>query len=356
MGQSPPAPEWSEPRGARRVRPPSPPARLPEPDTQNIDVSSLRKRLATFEGDGQPVPFLIVVSGGLTGTMYRLQQGSNWLGRAPENSLQLLEMTISRYHATLELGEAGQARITDLGSSNGTYLNGQPVLARVPTPLAEGSFLQLGSNLVMKYTVLSPSEERMHREIYERSVRDPLTSLHNRAYVDDQFESMIERVGASGEGLAVRVVDLDHFKGINDVYGHEAGDEVLRKAAGVLRTVARPGDLAARMGGEEFLLAGPSRDFRAAIAEAEEILRRLAAIEVHLPGRRSVRVTGSMGMVHCSSPRGVGAQQLIVGADALLYQAKAAGRNRVMASDEPGLPSASGVLESGSTFSRHAAE
>lgn len=359
MGEPLPVHERSEPNGFRRPRAsdPTTAAAPPEPDTQNIDVKSLRKRLETFDGDGQRSAFLIVVSGGLTGTMHGLQAGGNRLGRAPENSPQLLEMTISRYHASLEIGESRQAKIIDLGSSNGTYLNGHPIPARTPIPLAEGSFVQLGSNLVMKYTLLSPSEERMHREIYERSVRDPLTALYNRAYVDDQFEPMIERIGASGEGLAVRMLDLDHFKSVNDDHGHEVGDEVLRKTAGVLRSVARPGDLIARMGGEEFLLAGPSRDFRTAIVEAEEILRRLSGIEVPLPERRRLRITGSMGLVHCANPRGLGAQQLIVNADALLYQAKAGGRNRVASTDTPvplSSSSSSGFFESESTFARRA--
>ena len=115
----------------------------------------------------------------------------------------------------------------------------------------------LGTSVVLKLVRLDPNDEQFQREMFERTVRDTLTGLYNRAYLLNQIGVLAERSAAQGVGLAVLMLDIDHFKQINDRYGHLAGDGVLRQVAAVIRESTRAEDLVARFGGEEFVVVLP---------------------------------------------------------------------------------------------------
>ena len=172
---------------------------------------------------------------------------------------------------------------------------------------------------------------RLRREnrVLERQARqDALTGLANRRAFDDALATRLVDARESGAALAVVAFDLDHFKSINDRYTHAAGDSVLREAANVLRAVCRASDLAARIGGEEFVLLLPGADRKAACAIAERVRAELAfrPFAALAPG---VRVTLSAGV---AVDNGEGsAEDLLRAADAALYRAKGEGRDRVCA-------------------------
>ncbi|MCF6743629.1 diguanylate cyclase [Blastococcus sp. KM273128] len=170
--------------------------------------------------------------------------------------------------------------------------------------------------------------ERLRAELAEEAVRDPLTGLHNRRQLDRALAAD-RRVGAVDGELSVVVVDIDHFKAVNDRFGHAAGDDVLRAVAGVLRRTARDGDTVARMGGEEFVLVLPGVPLERAVERAEQIRRSCALLRHEVDGEM-VSVSVSAG-VATGPAGGVASDRLLEAADRALYTAKASGRDRVVA-------------------------
>jgi diguanylate cyclase (GGDEF)-like protein len=273
--------------------------------------------------------YLIVVRGGIPGTMLRLAQSASSIGRSAENTFQLHDATVSRRHAVISIDAAGKAWIMDLGSTNGTYVDGERIPLQTPIRIKDGSRIQLGSSTLLKYLKLDPCEEGFQREMFERSVRDNLTGLYNRGYFLGQIGPLAEINAMCELGLAVILVDIDHFKRINDNFGHDVGDQVLREVAEVLRSSARHEDLVARYGGEEFILALPSSSLEQAIERAEKIRTQLSCR--HLDSTHSrVPVTASLGVSFTSEPRADKLSNLISAADEALYEAKRAGRNQVV--------------------------
>lgn len=283
---------------------------------------------------GLPMYF-IVLSGGIPGAMLRIFPGGTRLGRASDNNVQLPDSSVSRRHALLKVDADGKARLTDLGSTNGTFVNGQKVPMRSTIVLQDGDRLRFGSNVMVKFVRPDPCEERFQREMFERTVRDSLTGLFNRIYFLEQVGTLLETGSRQGLGLAILLLDIDFFKRVNDTFGHDSGDEVLRQVAAVLRTATRAEDLVARYGGEEFIAALPIASHRLAAERAERIRAALAARPIQTSGR-TIRVTASIGFAYAPPgfPQPIGC--LISSADLALYEAKKSGRDRVMgASEEP---------------------
>ncbi len=283
-----------------------------------------------------PLPmYLIMVRGGITGALLRVEARTTSLGRSIDNTHSFQDATVSRRHAALSHDAEGRAWLADLGSSNGTFVNGKRLVPHRPTRLEPGGRIQLGASVVLKYVGLDPCEERFQRELFDRAVRDNLTGLYNRAYFLEQVEARCDHALLRGMSMALLMVDVDHFKRINDDHGHDAGDAALREVAKVLRDSTRTDDLVARYGGEEFLVALPVLDEARAIERAERIRLHLAQRPIRAAGG-TLRLTVSIGLSHADwdQPRNIA--RLITLADAALYAAKRGGRNRVI--------SASGLL------------
>ena len=289
--------------------------------------------LAEMESEKQnllPHPaYMIVVAGGITGTMVRLSEQGTSLGRSAESSFHIDDLTISRKHAFVLIDDKGSVWIRDEGSTNGTLLNGKRIHAHRPVDLADGDRIQLGTSVVLKLVRLDPTDERFQREMFERTVRDPLTGLYNRAYLLNQIGVLAERSAAQGIGLAVLMLDIDHFKRINDECGHLAGDGVLREVAAVIRESTRSEDLVARFGGEEFVVALPFSIPDLATERAERIRKNLAERSIVVEGH-TIGVTASVGLAFAPPGRSRNEMALMITADDALYQAKAVGRNRVV--------------------------
>ncbi len=273
--------------------------------------------------------YLIVLRGGMPGTMLRVAEEGTTLGRSSENTFQFHDITISRHHATLRMDSRGSVSMTDEGSTNGSFVNGQRIELRRAIKLEHGDRIQLGTGVILKLVHLDPSDERFQHEMFERTVRDGMTGLYNRAYFLNQVGGLAARHEAQGIGLAILMMDVDHFKRINDCYGHLAGDCVLRQVALVIRESTRSEDLVARYGGEEFVVALPVSAPDLATERAERIRSSLEARMIRA-GRDEIQVTISVGLAFGPHGRPRNELALIEAADQALYQAKADGRNRVV--------------------------
>lgn len=185
---------------------------------------------------------------------------------------------------------------------------------------------------------LALSEERLrtisslHEQLREQALCDPLTGLYNRRYLDEFFERELARVQRENLPLAVALIDLDHFKRLNDECGHLVGDDVLKAVAQHLLDNLRSTDAVFRIGGEEFLLILPGADPDEASARLQSICAQLAAREIATRGGDQ-RATLSAGLAYWPQ-QGQALDELLHAADAALYQAKRTGRNRVCSLDE----------------------
>lgn len=168
----------------------------------------------------------------------------------------------------------------------------------------------------------------LQAQLNEQANRDPLTGLYNRRYLDTTLTRELARCEREGQPLSMMLIDIDHFKQVNDNYGHQAGDAVLVKLATLLQEQARSADVACRYGGEEFLLLLPNMPVDAALDRAEQWRAAFADTTV-LVDARPLRVTLSIGVASYPS-HGHLPQELMLCADRALYRAKALGRNRVV--------------------------
>jgi diguanylate cyclase (GGDEF)-like protein len=170
----------------------------------------------------------------------------------------------------------------------------------------------------------------LQTQLSEQANRDPLTGLYNRRYLDTTLARELARCEREGQHLSLMLIDIDHFKQVNDRYGHPAGDEVLKKLAALLNEQARAADVACRYGGEEFLLVLPNMPQDIARVRAEQWREAFVATTV-LFDTFQIQATLSIGIAtypdHGSSP-----EELIRSADQALYRAKSEGRNRVILS------------------------
>ena len=167
-------------------------------------------------------------------------------------------------------------------------------------------------------------------ESVELAVTDALTGLHNRRYMETHLVALAEQAGATGRPLSLVLVDIDNFKSINDTYGHEAGDSVLRQFATRFRRNTRSIDLACRIGGEEFVIVMPDSGLERACQIGERLRECIAAEPFQADAETSLKVTASVGVATLEQPQG-SLDALFKRADQALYVAKRGGRNRVVA-------------------------
>jgi two-component system cell cycle response regulator len=295
----------------------------------HLCVSPVLQTLAETPPAAAHSAYMIVVAGGIPGTMVRLSDEGTSLGRSADSTFEISDIMVSRRHAFVAVEKMGAVQIRDEGSTNGTFVNGKRIPRNRPVKLSDGDRIQLGNHVVLKLVRLDPNDEQFQREMFERTVRDTLTGLYNRDYLLNQIGPLAERGASQGIGLALLMVDIDHFKRINDRYGHLVGDVVLREVAAVIRESTRAEDLIARFGGEEFVAALPVSVPDLATERAERIRSNLMERRIVADGHE-IPVTASIGLAFAPPGRPRNVKALIVTADQALYTAKAEGRNRVV--------------------------
>ncbi|MEO1527410.1 MAG: GGDEF domain-containing protein [Planctomycetota bacterium] len=246
------------------------------------------------------------------------------IGRDEKADLVLSDSGVSRRHAELQR-EHGVFAVRDLGSTNGTLVNG--VLIDGKTVLNTGDTVRIGS-FIFRFLSADSVETQYHETVYNALVRDALTGTMNKRYLLESMYREIARALRQQAPLSVAILDIDHFKSVNDTHGHLIGDEVLKEFGKRMSDVSRDDDLLARYGGEEFciLLAGTN------LKEAMEITERCRMAVADTPfstGIGDLPITASFGVACLDPVEPMDPLDLIAIADEKLYEAKRSGRNRV---------------------------
>jgi len=248
------------------------------------------------------------------------------IGRDDDNTVTVDLSTVSRHHARL-VQMATTCHVEDLGSTNGSFINGD----RVTTvrELRSGDLLKVGG-AVFKFIEGGNIEALYHEEIYRLTIIDGLTQIPNKRYLLDFVDRELARSRRHGRPLHLAMLDIDHFKSVNDKLGHVAGDTVLRGIAQILQDSVRRDELAARFGGEEFAVVLPETDLAGAIVACERI-RETVASHMFRDSDREINVTVSVGLAGVEPE--FDCDRFIAAADRRLYSAKNSGRNRVVFDD-----------------------
>jgi two-component system cell cycle response regulator len=267
---------------------------------------------------------LVVIYGADLGKKYNLNASSMVIGRSSKCDIQIDQESISRNHSKI-VNTGKSILVRDLGSTNGTYVNDEPVDEYV---LRDGDLVKIGRT-IFKFLTGGNIENAYHEEIYRLTTVDGLTQIYNKRYFVDTLEREVARAHRYRRSLSLVMFDIDHFKKVNDGYGHLAGDYVLKHLAQTVRGKIRREDCFARYGGEEFAIVLPEIDGPNCLPFAEKIRQIVERTEFKFENVR-IPVTISMGIATVEGDV-TDAQTLIKRADERLYEAKSSGRNCVCA-------------------------
>jgi diguanylate cyclase (GGDEF)-like protein len=264
---------------------------------------------------------LTMVSGPEAGSVYRLG-ASTVLGRSLDCEIRIAEVGVSRRHALIEQQGSIDYVLQDLGSRNGTTVRGRQI---TKCRLTDGDRIGIGP-IFFRFALTDEMEELALRRRYESSIIDGLTGALNRKHFDDRLIGELAFAKRHKAEVSLLILDVDHFKEVNDRLGHLAGDSILRQLALKIRDALRVEDVFARYGGEEFAIIARGIDRQGALAFAERV-RNLVALTPFLFETTPVPITVSIGVATLHECRDASVDQLITLADSRLYVAKASGRN-----------------------------
>lgn len=269
---------------------------------------------------------LVVLSGPRVGAVFRLDRPSTVIGRSGQADVNIDDDGVSRNH--LRIVRADDDVIAEeMGSRNGTFVNGTRLEGRLT--LVDGDKIQLGRGTILKFTFHDALDDSYQQRMVESALRDPLTRLYNKRYFDDRLDAELRFARRHGTSLALLLIDVDHFKRVNDQRGHLAGDQVLAEIASTLTAAVRNEDVVARYGGEELVVLSRAIGDDGAHNLAERLRKTVEALRIKVDEDPPVKVTISVGVAVYPTIEVGSATQLTAAADRALYQAKDAGRNRV---------------------------
>jgi len=310
--------------------------RVPDPGLEDDDPHERTAIVSLGELRGGPKRqakdrhLLIRARGAQLGHVTPLGATPQRIGRSTECEIWLSDDGVSRRHASITASSAGYV-IEDTQSANGTFVAGQRVERVV---LRDGDLIQFGPQAMFRYSITDEAQEQLLRQLYEASVTDALTGANNREAFDSQLRMELSYARRHSTDCGLVLFDVDHFKKVNDTYGHPTGDEVLVEIAKATRRLVRNEDVFARYGGEEFalILRGIALDGTKVVGE--RVRERIASLAIETD-KGKLSVTVSVGCSSVGSTPDPSAEALIAAADRRLYVAKRGGRNRVVATDPP---------------------
>jgi diguanylate cyclase (GGDEF)-like protein len=301
------------------------------------EPNEIDTRSGQYQHSSERRPALVFLRGELLAVPIPLEREQVTLGRALEADIRINDSRASRLHARImtERDEAtGESRycLVDLGSTNGTILNGKRIDRAF---LQDGDKFEVGDQLI-RFEMLDEIDREYQQQIHRLLVHDELTGLLTSKSFFSELRREAARAEAENMPFCVLMMDIDHFKNVNDTYGHLAGSETLEEVGAVIKKALRAGDVGARFGGEEFAAFMLDADYAQGMIAAERVR---SAIEKHeFPAARrggaevlpTHKITISLG-VACYPEDGRDPIQLVEMADSALYRAKRNGRNQVCA-------------------------
>lgn len=279
------------------------------------ELSSRRRQLAAY---------LVVLQGTNVGEMHKIDGPEVVIGRAVSANVRLNDDGISRRHCRI-ITIGGQVIMEDLGSANGTVVNGELVQQHA---LAEGDKIRLGATTMLKFTYQDKLDESFQQQMIDAALRDGLTRAYNKKFFKDRLDTEFSYARRHNTTLSLVMFDVDHFKRVNDTHGHLAGDGVLVRLAQVTQATIRTEDVLARYGGEEFAIICRGIALLNAGILGERLRARVEQEAFDYQGTR-IPVTISVGVAALPEANAATAVDLVRDADTALYQAKRTGRNRV---------------------------
>lgn len=292
----------------------------------SIVSSDTFKRGIQAADNTPPVVVVLIGPTGYVGKQYPLTQNDIVLGRALENQIYIDDRSLSRIHAKF-IVVGTDVSIIDLGSTNKTLVNGQVLPPLTGYQLKNNDQIKTG-NIILKFLEKGSIEAISNQAVYEKVQKDALTEIYSKGALLEKGPEAIKRSDVLNEPMSLVTFDIDHFKKINDTYGHPAGDFVLKRLCQVISTkVIRSNDFFARYGGEEFVLLISGGDHKIAHDVAERIRQMVESTEFIFE-QRKIPVTVSVG-VTTKIPTDTEWTQLYDRADKALYLSKQSGRNRV---------------------------
>lgn len=296
-----------------------------EISTEHTIVTSIEK---VGKSEGQKSAYILFLTGTLVGKLHMLADGVTTIGRSRGCTLVLDDTRISRRHTEIRL-EHGNAVLHDLGSTNGTFVNGERCETRV---LQDGDKIQISSATIFKFALQDRTENIFHKELYKMAVIDAVTNIYNKRYFLERFHEELSHAKRTQKPIALLMIDIDHFKAVNDTHGHLAGDMVLHQVAQRLQHEVRTEDLLARYGGEEMAVLLRGADEPSALQLAERMRQTMAATPIPYE-KNQIPVTISIGVAALGPTAAYNTvEEFIRAADECLYVSKSSGRNRVTGS------------------------
>lgn len=295
--------------------------------TVAFDARELIQQLDSVDKEaGEKPAALLVLGGSLNGTLFDLDAAVVSIGRSPETTIPLEFDGISREHMLVKaVGEIHT--VEDTGSRNGTFLNNDKIT--VPTELQKGDIIKLG-NIALKYLPKGDTERLTYDKLYLEANTDGHTGCFNKTYFNNALEMQLKKAKVTGSPLSLLILDIDHFKKLNDTFGHDAGDFVLKEMANLIRGdgVRENHDIFARYGGEEFCIIFPQTTLKQSFEIAGR-LRKLVEEHHFIYDGKRLEVTASIGLADYREGVNIGSD-LFKRADESVYKAKEKGRNRVI--------------------------
>jgi two-component system, cell cycle response regulator len=269
-----------------------------------------------------------VASGLEAGKVLSIPQGEvSTLGRSGDCTFPFDDASLSRQHARV-MRVGAEYILRDDGSRNGTFVNNTR-LAKAET-LRNGDRIQLGSSTLLRFSLVDDEEEKALRRVYEAAILDGLTGVFNRKHLEERIQAELAYATRHKTKLSVVIIDVDHFKKVNDTYGHLGGDAVLRAVATLFGAGLRAEDVLARYGGEEFVILLRATSAAQALELAERLRKKIESTVIQFEGR-DIRITSSAGVAANDEPGVTSDRESLLGrADERLYRAKSGGRNRVV--------------------------